>query len=110
MQELELKLVFRIADKPAIQNGYSDEPLVVESSVQPSAPVEAVQENGCIFFRLARRPSWNLEIVRLKDERSILQPINIFDVFASIDIPDLCDLVPKQISHDYRHVGVVSCL
>ena len=32
MQELELQLVFRIADKPAIQNGYSDEPLVVESS------------------------------------------------------------------------------
>jgi hypothetical protein len=48
--------------------------------------------------------------VRLKDERSILQPINIFDVFASIDIPDFCDLVAKQISHDYGHVGVASRL
>ena len=54
MKELELELIFALADKLALQHGHSNEFRVVECAMEPSASVEAVKQDRRVFLSFAR--------------------------------------------------------
>jgi hypothetical protein len=102
MQKFKLELILAPADEPALQYHHSDESRVVESPAEPSAPIEAVKQYGCVFLRFTGWPSHNINVLGSEHQNTVLKLIELLNHFASVDIPDLGDLFAQQFSEVYH--------
>jgi len=102
MKELELELIFVPADTRAFQDDYSNEFSVVERTMEPSSPVEAVQQDRRIFLCFARRPAGDIVVLWSEHQSSVLKVIDVIYHFTSVDIPDSPDFLPEQFPTGYQ--------
>src|ERR1700735_702651 len=70
--------------------------------MEPPASVEAVKQDRHVFLCFARWPAADIEVLRSEHQSSILYVIDVVYDFASVDIPDLLDLLPEQFPTGYH--------
>ena len=105
MQKLQLELILARADKSALEDDYSDHSYAVEFAIEPSSAVEAVKQDGGIFFCFARWPAGDIVVLRSEHQSSVLKMINAVYHFASVDIPDLLDFFAEQFPTGYHRLS-----
>jgi hypothetical protein len=98
VQEFELELIVAFADEIAIQDGNSDEFRLIEHAAEPAAPLETIQQNGCVLFRFARRPALHVVIFGFQNQMLVFQMIYILRHFAAVDAPNFFDLISSKFA------------
>ena len=97
-----MELIFVLADKLAFQNDCSNESYLVECTVEPSAPVVAVEQDRRVFLCFARWPAVDVVMLWSQHQSSVLEMIDVVYHFTSVDIPDLLDFFPEQFLMGYH--------
>src|SRR5580692_7891961 len=63
VQELELESISVLADTLVVEDDHSNDRVALEQTMEPSAAIEAFEQDRRIFLRLARRPSARVDVM-----------------------------------------------
>ncbi len=80
VEELQFRKVRTTRDRSIIDHRHASKRAAFECRLSHASTFKDVEELLKICFGLARLPAWDIKFMRLQDELTVLEPINVCDV------------------------------